>query len=41
MHFEIFVEDQSGKQMLDILIPKIIFVATIKRGGTRESYEYY
>ena len=24
MHFEILVEDQSGKQMLDILIPKII-----------------
>ena len=24
MHFEILVEDQSGKRMLDILIPKII-----------------
>ena len=24
MHFEILVEDQSGKKMLDILIPKII-----------------
>ena len=24
MHFEILVEDRSGKQMLDILIPKII-----------------
>ena len=24
MHFEIFVEDQSGKKMLDILVPKII-----------------
>ena len=24
MHFEIFVEDQSGKKMLDILMPKII-----------------
>lgn len=24
MHFEILVEDQSGKQMLDIIIPKII-----------------
>ena len=24
MHFEILVEDQSGKKALDILIPKII-----------------
>ncbi len=24
MHFEILVEDQSGKTMLDILMPKII-----------------
>ena len=24
MHFEILVEDQSGKTMLDLLIPKII-----------------
>ena len=24
MHLEIFVEDQSGKKALDILIPKII-----------------
>ena len=24
MHFEILVEDQSGKRMLDILVPKII-----------------
>ena len=24
MHFEILVEDQSGKRALDILIPKII-----------------
>lgn len=24
MHFEILVEDQSGKKMLDILVPKII-----------------
>ena len=24
MHFEILVEDQSGKRLLDILIPKII-----------------
>ncbi len=24
MHFEILIEDQSGKAMLDILLPKII-----------------
>ena len=24
MHFEILVEDQSGKKALDILIPKLI-----------------
>ena len=24
MHFEILVEDQSGKKALDILVPKII-----------------
>ena len=24
MHFEILVEDQSGKKMLDILVPKIV-----------------
>ena len=24
MHFEILVEDQSGKRMLDILVPQII-----------------
>ena len=24
MHFEVLVEDQSGKKILDILIPKII-----------------
>ena len=24
MHFEVLVEDQSGKKALDILIPKII-----------------
>ena len=24
MHFEILVEDQSGKEALDILLPKII-----------------
>jgi hypothetical protein len=27
MHFEILIEDQSGKKMLDILVPKIIDVA--------------
>ena len=26
MHFEILVEDQSGKEALDILLPKIIDV---------------
>ena len=33
MHFEILVEDQSGKRMLDILIPKIIGDATYIQGS--------
>ncbi len=31
MHFEVLVEDQSGKKALDILIPKII--------GTQHSFK--
>ena len=31
MHFEILVEDQSGKRMLDTLIPKIICILTPDR----------
>ena len=33
MHFEILVEDQSGKKALDILIPKII--------GDQHSFEIH
>ena len=37
MHFEILVEDQSGKKALDILIPKLITNAhTFKVHDTRE-----
>lgn len=33
MHFEILVEDQSGKKMLDILVPKIV--------GEEHTYKIY
>ena len=40
MHFEVLVEDLSGKDMLDILIPKIIGVSVIFEIRFENSSEY-